>query len=58
MARAAEIAMQFPRLRERLDRPAPAEYATAPDSSFEFGLQGILDGLQARLNASHHGRRE
>jgi hypothetical protein len=26
-----------------------ADYAAAPDKSFEFGLQAIFDGLEARL---------
>jgi AcrR family transcriptional regulator len=45
MARASEIAAEFPRLRARLDTPA-AEYAAAPENSFEFGLHTILDGLE------------
>jgi AcrR family transcriptional regulator len=48
MAKAREIATQFPRLRARLGIAA-ADYAAAPENSFEFGLQAILDGLQARL---------
>jgi AcrR family transcriptional regulator len=51
MAKAREIAMRFPRLRARLDTAA-AEYAAAPDNSFEFGLQAILDGLEAQLIAT------
>jgi AcrR family transcriptional regulator len=50
MAKASEIAAQFPRLRARLGTPA-ADYAAAPDDSFEFGIQVILDGLEARLTA-------
>ena len=53
MARTTEIVMRFPRLRERLHTTG-AEYATAPDSSFEFGLQAILDGFETRLAAGHH----
>jgi AcrR family transcriptional regulator len=48
MAQATEIAGQFPRLRARLDTAA-ADYAAAPDDSFEFGLRAILDGLQTQL---------
>ena len=44
------VAAQFPRLRARIELP-PAEYAAAPDGSFEFGLQAVLDGLEARLAA-------
>ena len=50
MAKASEIAAQFPRLRARLGTPA-ADYAAAPGNSFEFGLQAILDGLEAQLTA-------
>ena len=50
MAKAREIARQFPRLRARLDTAA-ADYGAAPDNSFEFGLQAILDGLQDQLVA-------
>ncbi|MFI8515808.1 TetR/AcrR family transcriptional regulator C-terminal domain-containing protein [Streptomyces sp. NPDC085460] len=49
MAAATEVAMHFPRLRERLDGSAAAEYAAAPDRTFEFGLGTILDGFEARL---------
>ena len=48
MAEAREIAAQFPRLRARLDTAA-AGYGAAPDNTFEFGLQAILDGLEDRL---------
>lgn len=47
MAKARKIAAEFPRLRARLD--APASYGAAPQDTFEFGLNTILDGLQARL---------
>ena len=52
MARAREIAAQFPRLRARLDTPAAGYYAS-PEHSFEFGLQAILDGLEAQLIVRH-----
>ncbi|MFI1163020.1 TetR/AcrR family transcriptional regulator [Streptomyces sp. NPDC020801] len=48
MAEAREIAAQFPRLRARLETPAAA-YAAAPDDTFAFGLQALLDGLDAQL---------
>ncbi len=48
MAKASEVAAQFPRLRARLDTAA-AGYAAAPDNAFEFGLHAILDGLEAQL---------
>lgn len=47
MAKAREIAAEFPRRRARLD--APVSYAAAPDNTFGFGLGAILDGLQDRL---------
>ncbi|MFL6264861.1 MAG: TetR/AcrR family transcriptional regulator C-terminal domain-containing protein [Actinomycetes bacterium] len=50
MAGARAVAAQFPRLRARLDTAA-ADYAAAPEHSFEFGLQAILDGLEAQLVA-------
>jgi AcrR family transcriptional regulator len=50
MADARELATQFPRLRASLDTAA-ADYGAAPENTFEFGLQAILDGLQARLDA-------
>jgi hypothetical protein len=43
-----EVAAQFPRLRARLELPS-AGYGAAPGGSFEFGLQAVLDGLEARL---------
>ena len=58
MARATETAAQFPRLRERLGTTAAAEYAAAPDDTFTFGLQSLLDGFEARLAADRAGRRE
>src|ERR1017187_5126566 len=50
MAKASEITAQFPRLHARL-QTASAGYGAAPDNPFEFGLQAILDGLQAQLTA-------
>jgi len=51
MANARAIAAELPRLRARLDSAA-AEYAAAPPGSFEFGLDVILDGLEARLGST------
>jgi AcrR family transcriptional regulator len=48
MVKANEIAAQFPRLRARIDTPS-ADYAAAPDNTFEFGLHTVLAGLQAQL---------
>jgi hypothetical protein len=50
MAKAREIAAQFPRLRSRLDTAASA-YAASPEHSFEFGLCAVLDGLEAQLSS-------
>jgi AcrR family transcriptional regulator len=50
MAKAREIATQFPRLRTRLETAA-TDYGAAPDNTVEFGLQAILDGLEAQLIA-------
>ena len=44
---AREIAAQFPRLRARLDTHSAA-YGAAPDDTFQFGLQALLDGLEGR----------
>lgn len=49
MAKASEVAMQFPRLRARLETPAAVDYAIAPDQTFEFGLQALLDGLENQI---------
>lgn len=48
MAKAGEIAAQFPRLRARFGTPA-AEYAASPENTFEVGLRALLDGLDAQL---------
>jgi AcrR family transcriptional regulator len=50
VAKASEIAAQFPRLRTRLGA-ASAQYGAAPEGSFQFGLQAILDGMEAQLAA-------
>ncbi|MFC3577810.1 TetR/AcrR family transcriptional regulator [Streptomyces yaanensis] len=50
MAKAEEIAMDFPRLRARLETPA-ADYAALPEDSFESGLRAMLDGLETQLVA-------
>ncbi|MPY31491.1 TetR/AcrR family transcriptional regulator [Streptomyces adustus] len=58
MTSATETAMQFPRLRERLDTAAAMEYTAAPDSTFEFGLRSLLDGFEARLGDDGASRRK
>ena len=47
---ASQIAAQFPRLRARL-RTRKAHYGAAPDNTFQFGLDAVLDGLKTRLGA-------
>jgi len=47
-AKVLQVAAQFPVLRARLELPS-AGYGAAPEGSFAFGLQAILDGLEARL---------
>jgi AcrR family transcriptional regulator len=49
MARAREIASQYPHLRTRLEGPS-TDYGAAAEGSFEFGLRAVFDGLQARLD--------
>ena len=59
MAQAVAIAAQFPRLATRVAADAgvgageaatvATEYGAAPVGSFEFGLQAILEGLEAQL---------
>jgi AcrR family transcriptional regulator len=60
-AKARDIGAQLPRLRARLTTQA-AGYAAVSEQSFEFGLQAILDGLQAQLparpSASGHNQGE
>lgn len=52
MAQATEIAMEFPRLKARIESAsAGTEYNASPDDSFEFGLTALLDGLRDRLAA-------
>jgi hypothetical protein len=44
-----KIAMQFPRLRARVESVDVADHYAAPDKSFEFGLELIFNGLEGRL---------
>lgn len=48
IAKAKEIAAQFPRLRARLETPS-AQISGPLDGGFEAGLDAILDGLENRL---------
>jgi tetracycline repressor-like protein len=45
-----KIAQEFPRLRTRIATVTDADYSTAPDQSFEFGLDVIFDGLERKLH--------
>ena len=49
-AEVLEVAAQFPLLRARLELPS-AGYGAAPEGSFAFGLEAVLDGLEARLTS-------
>ncbi|MBL1087237.1 TetR/AcrR family transcriptional regulator C-terminal domain-containing protein [Streptomyces actinomycinicus] len=46
LARAAETAEPFPRLRARLHTPAATEYAAAPEGTYAAGLRALLAGLR------------
>ncbi|OEJ37351.1 TetR family transcriptional regulator [Streptomyces agglomeratus] len=48
MKDAVEAASGFPRLRDRIGSYAGTDYAEAPDATFDFGLESLLDGLEAR----------
>ncbi|MFJ5549815.1 TetR/AcrR family transcriptional regulator C-terminal domain-containing protein [Streptomyces sp. NPDC093225] len=48
LARAAEVAEGYPRLRARLGTAA-AEYNAAPEETFEQGLRILLNGLEGEL---------
>ncbi|MCX4779829.1 TetR/AcrR family transcriptional regulator C-terminal domain-containing protein [Streptomyces sp. NBC_01264] len=52
MKQATEAAAGFPRLRSRVESVSGSghpDYADAPDDTFDFGLQALLDGLTARI---------
>ncbi|TWD73067.1 TetR family transcriptional regulator [Kribbella amoyensis] len=49
MAQAQAIGLRYPYLRARLETPAGTTYAAAPERTFEFGLQALLDGLHREL---------
>ncbi|MEV6396672.1 TetR/AcrR family transcriptional regulator C-terminal domain-containing protein [Streptomyces sp. NPDC051907] len=51
MREARDVARAFPRLRARLDTTTAAEYGGAPEATFEYGLQALLNGLEARLSS-------
>lgn len=49
---ATGIAAQYPRLRARLEAQADEDPAEIARRKFEFGVEAILDGLEARLAAT------
>ncbi|RJQ81613.1 TetR family transcriptional regulator [Pseudonocardiaceae bacterium YIM PH 21723] len=49
LARAKDVARQFPRLQARLAAGADLDNPDARRTAFDYGLQALLDGLQARL---------
>ncbi|MEU6222428.1 TetR/AcrR family transcriptional regulator C-terminal domain-containing protein [Streptomyces sp. NPDC047042] len=49
VAWATGIASQYPRLRARLEAQAGGDPAALTREKFEFGVEAILDGLEARL---------
>ena len=49
VAHQKSIAMQFPRLRARLETVDDGDYYGAPEKSFEMGLDDVLDGLGRQL---------
>ncbi|MFD0353425.1 TetR/AcrR family transcriptional regulator [Streptomyces sp. NPDC127110] len=56
VAQAGDVAMRFPRLRARLETPTAAQYAAAPDATFELGLRALLGGLEDQLRARDGAR--
>jgi hypothetical protein len=53
MAKAAEVAMAFPRLRTSLDFHAATEYNATPEQTFELGLRALLNGLAEQRTAAN-----
>ena len=53
---AREIATHVPTSSRPPRNSRAADYAAAPEHSFEFGLHAILDGLEARLTAGRTSR--
>lgn len=49
IAEQTAIAMRFPRLRARIESAVESDYYAAPERTFEFGLEAILDGLERAL---------
>ncbi|HEX5113563.1 MAG TPA: TetR/AcrR family transcriptional regulator [Pseudonocardiaceae bacterium] len=55
IAKQTEVAMAFPRLRARIESVDDTDYYSAPDKSFEFGLETIFDGLDRQLSTGRTG---
>lgn len=55
---ATGIAAQYPRLKARLEAQAEGDPAVKSREKFEFGVETILDGLEARLRARTEERAE
>jgi AcrR family transcriptional regulator len=53
VAKATEIAKRFPRLRAHLVSASASPDGATPEHTFEFGLEAVLDGLEARLRLLH-----
>ncbi|MCC5478252.1 TetR/AcrR family transcriptional regulator [Streptomyces barringtoniae] len=51
LAKAAQAAEPFPRLRARLGTTAATEYAAAADGSYAAGLRALLEGLRPEDSA-------
>lgn len=51
MAKAGDVAGRFPRLRSRLETPA-AQFGSAPEDTFDYGLRTLLDGFENQLAAA------
>lgn len=49
VAQQTRIAMQFPRLRARIELIDSSDYYAVPEKSFEFGLEAVLNGLERQL---------
>lgn len=57
MEEQTKIAMQFPRLRARIETLSDADYTAAPEKSFEYGLEVVFDGLEGQLLHGQVGAR-
>jgi AcrR family transcriptional regulator len=55
IAQQTEIAMDFPRLRERIESVDDDKYISSPDKTFELGLRAIFDGLEQQRQQGNLG---